>query len=155
MKHALLVFVAILVSFGAWAQNSNPRVDCARAEKELDRGPFRSWQQVYAYFKRYKGLCSDGAQAEALSAYMTRLLDREWSRLEELKRLGSKDPAFLDWVLLGVFYDPEDIDINPSNTACRLLERMKDCSPENRHLCEQLAQRVGPNREYVQACPPA
>jgi len=155
MKRALLAFIAISLSFGAWGQDASPRVDCERAEKELDRGPFKSWQQAYAYFRRYKGFCSDGAQAEGLSAYKTRLLDREWSKLDELMRLGSKDPAFLEWVLLGVFYDPEDIEINQSNTACRLLKRMRTCSPENRQLCERLAQRVGPSREYAQACPPA
>lgn len=130
-------------------------MDCSRAEKELNRGPFKSWQHAYAYFKRYSGLCSDGAQAEVLSAYKTRILDRQWSRLAELKRIGTQDPAFLKWVLLGVFYDPEEVEINQSNTACRLLKRLKTCAPENRRLCEQLAQRVGPSREYVQACPPA
>ena len=155
MKRAFLATLATILSFTASAQGPTPPVDCARAERELDRGPFKSWHQAYAYFKRYKGLCSDGAQAEGLSAYKTRLLDRDRSRLKELKRLGAQDPAFLEWVLLGVFYDPEDVEINQSNTACRLLKRLKACSPENRQLCEQLAQRVGPSREYVQACPPA
>lgn len=155
MKRALLASIAIFLSFGAFAQNSNQQVDCTRAERQLDLGPFKSWNQAHTYFKRYKGLCSDGAQAERLSAYKTRLLDREWSKLYELKRLATQDPAFLEWVLLGVFYDPEVVEINKSNTACRLLKRLRTCSFENRELCERLAQRVGPSREYVQACPPA
>jgi hypothetical protein len=153
MKRAVFILIAILLSVSAKAQNAIPQANCSQAERELSRGPFQSWQGAYSYFERFRGLCSDGAQGEALDAYKTRLLDRRWSTLSELKRLGTQNPAFLDWVLLGVFYNPEEVEIKGSNTACRLLRRLRTCSPENKPLCERLATRVGPNPEYLQACP--
>jgi hypothetical protein len=132
------------------AEEAKP-VDCARAEQLLAK-PFSSWNDAYAYYKKFHGLCSDGALAESLSARFTRLLSNRWSRMPELNRLAHSDPAFLEWVLLGVYYNPEETEVNASNTACRLLKRLQSCRAAEKVLCGRLATRVGPSRQYVAAC---
>ena len=147
----LVALVLFTLTSVASAQSTTP-VDCSRAERVLNARPFGSWQDAYNYYKRFRGRCSDGALAENLSAHFTQLLSERWSRLPELQTLARRDPAFLEWVLLGVYYNPEETEVNASNTACRLLRRLQSCRPSERALCERLATRVGPNREYAAAC---
>jgi hypothetical protein len=154
MKRTLVQALLLLPIAVAMAQVSDGGMDCRKAEKMLDK-PFTSWNQAYGYYKRFHGYCSDGALAELLSGYKTRLLDKRWSQVGQLRELTERDPAFLNWVLLSTFEDPEDVDINSKNTACRLFNRLKTCTPRNSALCSRLAERVGPSREYVRSCPAA
>ncbi len=146
-----LAVLPCVASLGATA-GETPKLGCAQAEKVLSTKAFVTWQDAYAYYKRFSGLCSDGALAEALGAQFTQLLSKHWSHLPELRELGSKDPPFVEWVLLSVFYDPEETEINASNTACRLVKRLQSCQPAERALCLRLSERVGPSREYIRAC---
>src|SRR5688500_16793556 len=109
MKAIFVALILFAVAPVAMAQDEM-LVDCSRAEQILDARPFDTWHEAYTYYKPFRGRCSDGALAEGLSAHFTRLLSKRWSRLSELQDLASKDPAFLDWVLLGVYYNPEETE---------------------------------------------
>jgi hypothetical protein len=152
MNRKPMLAVLLLASAIANAQMAGGGMDCRKAERTLGK-PFGSWSQAYTYYKDFGGNCSDGALAELLSGYKTRLLDRHWSQLGQLRRLTEQDPSFLNWVLLSTFDDPEDVDINSMNTTCRLLRRLKTCPLREAALCSHLAERVGPSREYIKSCP--
>lgn len=144
---ALMLFVAT----SAASANNAGALDCSAAERLLAE-PFTSWHEAHAYYERFHGSCSDGALAETLSSQFTQLLSRRWERLSELEQLASSDPKFLDWVLLGVYYDPEEVEVNTSNSACRLIKRLQSCKASQKALCQRLSARVGPNHEYIRAC---
>jgi hypothetical protein len=144
---AVALFLALELAGTANAKE----VDCSAAERSLGT-PFASWGEANSHYERFRGRCSDGALSEALSGQFTQLLSKRWDQLPELQRLGSRDPEFLEWVLLGVYDDPEEVEVNASNTACRLLKRLQACQLRQRVLCERLSTRVGPSREYVRAC---
>ncbi|MBQ0935255.1 hypothetical protein [Ideonella paludis] len=127
--------------------------DCAAAERELWHKRFSNWEASHSYFKEYRGHCSDGALAEAISSIHTQLLLQDQRGVERLAGLAEQDPDYLKWVLQGVFYNPEETSVNGVNSACRLLIRLRACSPKHRLLCGKLAERVGPNPEYTAACP--
>jgi hypothetical protein len=150
MKTSCAAVAVLLATVPAGTANAKD-VDCSAAERSL-RKPFACWDEAHSYYERFRGVCSDGALSEALSGQFTQLLSKRWDQLPELQRLSSGDPAFLEWVLLGVYYDPEEIEINASNTACRLLKRLQACQSTQKALCERLSTRVGPNLEYVRAC---
>jgi hypothetical protein len=148
---ALFVAATFLLAIAFAGAASAKEVDCSAAERSLAK-PFSSWREAHSYYERFDGGCSDGDLAEALGVQFTQLLSNRWEHLPELEQLASREPAFLEWVLLGVYYDPEEVEINASNTACRLLKRLQSCQLSQRALCERLATRVGPSREYIQAC---
>ena len=125
---------------------------CSEADKQLSKRQFATWNDSYEYFVRYKGGCSDAALGEALSSQHTQLLDKTAPKLGTLKRLVAQNPAYLNWLLLGVFYNPEETEVNAKNTACRILKRLFSCVPAEKELCAKLATRVGPSLEYVQGC---
>ena len=125
---------------------------CDDAEKWLAGKPFRSWNDSHSYYKRFRGQCSDGALLEALSAQHTALLANARVGLRNLKVAAAKEPAYLEWVVLGVFYNPEESDRDPNNTACRVVRRLASCEPDTRALCAKLSDRVGPSAEYMNTC---
>lgn len=148
--------VQLLLAFlCCWLGPAAPAVaqDCTQAELVLWDKRFSSWEASHEYFKRYRGRCSDGVLAEALSSIHTGLLIKDRRGIEKLARLAAQDPDYLNWVLLGVFYNPEEVKVNSSNTACRLLIQLRSCPSKHRSLCGKLAARVGPSPEYVAACP--
>jgi hypothetical protein len=150
MKAILLAFMSFWAMSAASASIAKA-ADCSEAERSLTK-PFASWREAHGYYERFSGKCSDGALAEALSAQFTQLLSKRWERLTELEQLAYSDPKFLEWVLLGIYYDPDEVEINTSSTACRILNRLQSCQPSQKSLCARLSTRVGPNLEYIRAC---
>lgn len=150
--HELLLPIALLC-FGLGMAAPAAAQDCAAAESVLWHKRFSNWEASHAYFKEYRGRCSDGALAEAISSIHTQLLLQDQRGIEKLARLAEQDPDYLKWVLQGVFYNPEETSVNDVNSACRLLIQFRSCSPKHHSLCGKLAERVGPNPEYTAACP--
>jgi hypothetical protein len=146
---SLLVSLIVATSLGSCSSAKN--VDCLAAERSLEN-PFNSWHDAHAYYERYRGRCADGALGEGLSMQFTQLLSKRWERLPELQQLANSDPQFLEWVLLGVYYDPEETESNASSAACGLVRRLRSCQPSEKSLCERLIERVGPNNEYIRGC---
>lgn len=151
MKLATLfqLMFGICAGLDAWA------TDCKPAEAQLEARPFKRWNDSYAYYRRYQGRCADGALREALDWRHTQLLARTAPKLDALRAISGMDPGYETWLLLGVFYDPEESDAAGPKTACGLLDRLQRCQPRNRAMCAKLASRVGPSPGYTRTCHPA
>jgi hypothetical protein len=103
-----------------------------------DQAPLRNWNDLYRYYRKYNGLCADGAQAEGLAEVVAELLDSQWETLPELQVLTARQPAFRRWILSRPIMYAEDHEV-----ARRALANLKSrCQPAHAKLCEALAAKV-------------
>lgn len=114
----------------AFAQDAPPSDPCQEAERILFSAA--RWKDYHEYFRRFPQ-CDDGYLAEGASDEVVRMLAFEWRKLEDLRRIIKRDPAFQDFVLRHIDETCDRDDLN------RLLRNAKeDCPRRSRRLCERM-----------------
>ncbi len=117
MKAALLTAVAL----AAFAPFHAAAIDCAGADRMLHFNPLQGWNDSYTHFVVFHAHCPGAALSHALSAQHTRLLDDTHPNLNGLREVIARDSVYLSWLLLGVFYNPQDLHLGAASTSCRLV----------------------------------
>src|SRR5580698_3640208 len=90
MKHAIGL-VCITLMLGSQAAHALECTDAQAAEEATDH--LHSWDDVYHFFKRYRG-CYDGSIAEGAEDKIQLLWADHWSTLPEMIALTNEDRAF-------------------------------------------------------------
>jgi hypothetical protein len=95
-----------------------------------------SWDELYKSFGLFKS-CDDGAYAEGYSESVARILVDRWPTLPRLSSLGTRDSAFLKFVLKHV-----DGTLNGDEIATIRSNARKRCPRGLRSLCADLEKQA-------------
>ncbi len=129
MRKRLLVIpmaMALICSF-ADAQ----RLSCEDAWKNR----VGSWDALHRWYKLY-GRCNDGANGEASSEYVARILVDHWATLPRLARLAGGDPGFRAFVIAGVNATLDMSDVK------QIEVKAKTCPKNLAQLCADLSKQA-------------
>jgi hypothetical protein len=111
--------------------------DGCRGAVETDpRELARSWDALYAHFRKYAGHCEDGDAGETSSEAVALAFGR-WSMLPKLKKLIDGDATFGDWVLMHL-----DDQTGPEPLSQIYENATKACPRRCKRLCARIAERA-------------
>lgn len=120
------------------AGGSPERKLCSQSEERAAEdiaGRLKSWTAVHDAYRRFVH-CDDGSVGQGFSESITVLLSKRWDRLDELRRLATRDRAFESFVIrhIDLTVPVERLEVIAKNARQR-------CGTGGA-LCERIAQRA-------------
>ena len=136
LMHAFLLFLIGGVSVSP-VMGGNPET-CTREDaiKAETQEPAKSWDELYASFRRYHQ-CDDGAIAEGYSDNVATLMAEHWNELGKFKALAIKNPKFERFVLRHL-----DETMSSSQGQTIMNNVRQKCSPSLIVLCKKIKARM-------------
>lgn len=133
MKKRSILIVALLLTKIAYAQ------ECTQAifdEADKNAGHFKSWENVYAYNKKYDK-CIGSDTLESVSEGIVRILSDSWNQLPNLKRLIKKDERFERFVIDGINSTVLEDDLLKIHDLAK-----KQCPKNSSKLCKKIGNKA-------------
>ena len=121
-----------------FAGGSSQSKRCSQSEERAAEdvaGRLKTWAAVYDAYRRFVH-CDDGSIGQGFSESITVLLSKRWDRLDDLRRLATRDKEFESFVIRHI-----DLTV-PVERLDGIGKNARQRCGSGGPLCERIAQRA-------------